>query len=66
MQKIQSANSEESPRCLQAMPAALAIRLRRNASFQEKPRQLIVKMLKEKAPASGRFPKTRMPRLQQF
>jgi hypothetical protein len=48
------------------MAAALAIRLRRNASFQEKPRQLIVKMRKEKAPASGRFPKTRMPRLQQF
>jgi hypothetical protein len=35
--------------------AALAIRLTRSASFQEKLRQLIVKMLKEKAPASGRF-----------
>jgi hypothetical protein len=48
------------------MAVALAIRLCRNASFQEKPRQLIVKMLKEKAPASGRFPQTRTPRLQQF
>jgi hypothetical protein len=37
------------------MPAPLAIRLIRSASFQEKLRQLIVKMRKEKAPASGRF-----------
>jgi hypothetical protein len=38
-----------------AMPAALAIRLLRSASFREKLRQLIVKMRNEKAPASGRF-----------
>jgi hypothetical protein len=38
-----------------AMPAALAIRLIRSASFQEKLRQLIIKMRKQKAPASGRF-----------
>jgi hypothetical protein len=37
------------------MPVALAIRLIRGASFQEKLRQLVVKMRKEKAPASGRF-----------
>jgi hypothetical protein len=37
------------------MPAVLAIRLFRSASFQEKLRQLFVKMRKEKAPASGRF-----------
>jgi hypothetical protein len=33
----------------------LAIRLTRCASFQEKLRQLIIKMQKEKAPASRRF-----------
>jgi hypothetical protein len=38
-----------------ARAAALAIRLTPNASFREKLRQLIVKMQKEKAPASGRF-----------
>jgi hypothetical protein len=38
-----------------AMLAVLAIRLIRSASFQEKLRQLIVKMRKEKAPANGRF-----------
>jgi hypothetical protein len=37
------------------MPATLAIRLIRSASFREKLRQLIVKMRKEKAPANGRF-----------
>jgi hypothetical protein len=37
------------------MPAVLAIRLIRSASFQEKLRQLIIKMRKEKAPVSGRF-----------
>jgi hypothetical protein len=37
------------------MPAALAIRLLRSASFREKLRQLIVKMRKEKAPVNGRF-----------
>jgi hypothetical protein len=37
------------------MPAALAIRLLRSASFREKLRQLIVKMRKEKAPVRGRF-----------
>jgi hypothetical protein len=38
-----------------AKAAVLAIRLDRSASFQEKLRQLIIKMRKEKAPASGRF-----------
>jgi hypothetical protein len=33
----------------------LAIRLIQSASFQEKLRQLVVKMRKEKAPPSGRF-----------
>jgi len=37
------------------MSAVLAFRLIRGASFQEKLRQLIVKMRKEKAPAYGRF-----------
>jgi hypothetical protein len=36
-------------------PGALAIRLTPGASFPEKLHQLIVKMRKEKAPASGRF-----------
>jgi hypothetical protein len=46
-----------------AMPAALAIRLIRCASFQEKLRQLIVKMRKQKAPASGRFHMFRIGRV---
>jgi len=46
----------ESRRDVQARAAALAIRLRPNASFQQKLRQLIIKMLTEKAPTGGRFP----------
>jgi hypothetical protein len=40
---------------LHARTAALAIRLLSVASFREKLCQLIVKMRKEKAPATGRF-----------
>src|SRR5581483_1070981 len=49
-----------------AKPAVLAIRLTRRASFPEKLRQLIVKMRKEKAPASGRFCISNRPRLRQI
>jgi hypothetical protein len=56
----------EAAVALQAMTAALAIRLRSNASFRQKLRQLIVKMRKEKAPADGRFPGRNRLRSQQF
>jgi hypothetical protein len=45
------------------MSAVLAFRLIRGASFQEKLRQLIVKMRKEKAPVYGRFCVSRKNRL---
>src|ERR1700733_1284499 len=58
--------NEAAPIC-HARPSALAIRLTRSASFQEKLRQLVVKMRKEKAPAKRTllyFPNT--PRSRQI
>jgi hypothetical protein len=53
--QFQANGRRESHRQLHGMTVALAIRLIQSASFQEKLRQLVVKMRKEKAPPSGRF-----------
>jgi hypothetical protein len=54
--QLRGAGSNQRPFAIcHAMLAVLAFRLIRGASFQEKLRQLIVKMRKEKAPAYGRF-----------
>jgi hypothetical protein len=53
--QLQAHDRSETAAICHAKAAALAIRLTRSASFQEKLRQLVIKMRKEKAPASGRF-----------
>src|SRR5580692_594246 len=53
--QLRACDRSETAAICHAKAAALAIRLTRSASFQEKLRQLIIKMRKEKAPASGRF-----------
>jgi hypothetical protein len=61
--QLRTHDRNEAATICHARPAALAIRLTRSASFQEKLRQLVVKMRKEKAPASGRFCISRIGRV---
>jgi hypothetical protein len=66
MQNFHARPNRRSHRVVHGRAAALAIRLRRNASFQEKLRQLIIKMLKEKRPQAGALPNQDELRWQQF
>jgi hypothetical protein len=61
--QLQALDRDEIAGICHAKRASLAIRLTRRASFQEKLRQLIIKMRKEKAPASERFCVSRTDRV---